>query len=343
MPRIQFTAENKVQSGGPQINRLKLEKGERVRLMAGLETPTKEYVHTLRKPKIENGQAVMETIERFGKMVTQYEKEYVSRPLCEGDYEILEKDGIDPKNCPVCALATTDPEAADAPDARYAMNVFKYQTKPGGFNPKTPFGGEIVVWSFTQRTFNKIVDIAEEFGDLQTHDLNLGPCENAQWQKYDIAVAGNAAWRGNDDDKAFLKESFKENRLEELELACGQKKERRWLDRDLADIKNAWSVIRGTSTAPAENDTALDGDLGSLLDEAGAQTRWADDEEADEAPAKAAPKKESLTSLLDDEDEQEETPAPAKAAPKAKAKPAPAKDEDDDDDSFAALLDGLDD
>ena len=88
--------------------------------------------------------------------------------------EVLDRDGSDPKNCPMCALAVTDPEAADAPERRYAMNVFKYKTKPNSFDVAVPFSGEILQWSFTPRTFNKIVDIAEEFGDLQ---LEIVHCE----------------------------------------------------------------------------------------------------------------------------------------------------------------------
>jgi len=278
MPRIGFKTENKTSTSGPQIPRLKLKAGEKARIMIGLEDPEMQFVHTLRKPVVEDGKAVLEKDQRSDAM--KIVKDFVSRPLCLGDYETVEKKGTDPENCVYCALAKENKDFAEAPEMRFAVNVFKYRTQPGSFNVANPFGGEIVVWSFPQSKFNKIIDIAEEFGDLRNHDLILGPCENEGWQKFDINAASKAVWRESDENRKFLAQSFKENRIEDLALACGQRKEPRWVEKDIQDIRDAWASITGSATASPANDGSLDTDLNSLMEQgATKEEAWATPDE----------------------------------------------------------------
>jgi hypothetical protein len=286
MPRIGFKTENKTASGAPQFPKLKLKVGEKARIIIGLEDAHMEYVHTLRKPIMENGKPKM---ERDQKGNLKMEKAFVSRPLCTGDQDVLEKKSLDPENCQMCALAKEDSEMGEAPEMRFAVNVFQYRTKSGSHEVQVPFSGEVVVWAFPASKFNKIIDIADEFGDLKNHDIVLGPCENEMWQKFDINGSPKAVWRETDDNTKFVVESFKENKFADLALACGQRKEQRWLDKDIQDIRDAWAEVRRAGSSSPANEAGLDDDLNSLIDSSGAQNRWAEPEEAAEAVATPAP------------------------------------------------------
>lgn len=340
MPRISFTAEHRPNTGGPTINRLSLKAGERARI-AILEDPSLDFRHTLRKPTIEDGQPVYQTVERRGQQDQVMAKDFVSQVLCTGAPEVMAKDGIDSENCILCRLSEEHQDRFDPAEPRYSFNIFKYRTKSTSFDVQAPFSGEVLVWSITAKRFASLVDMGNEFGDLKKRDINLGPCEIEKFQKYDIAAAAKSVWQSDDDAKSFVKTSYKENKLEEIELAAGQKKEPRWLNKDIADIHEAWAIVTGGTAAGAgsarSNSASLEDDLSGLLassespkatdDASEAMTEW---KKEDEAP--------SLDSLMSEVEEK----APAKAP--AKAEEPEATDEDDlGDDEFAALMSQLED
>lgn len=347
MPRIKVSSENKISTGGPQYPKLKLKKGERARIAAGFDDAWMEFVHTLRKPVVEDGEVKKETLERNGREFEVVVRDFVSRVLCTGDPDVIEEEGIDPSGCAVCALANEDPDMAEAPERRYILQVFQYKTKNNSFDVASPFSGEMVVWNLPASKFNKLIDVVEEHGDLKNHDLNLGPCENEGWQKFDIAVASKAAWQADADSKKFAVATFKENRIEDLSSVAGQKKEKRWLDRDIADIRAAWDEARGTSgksSAADVDDSAFDGDLNSILDDSTpeekpkAKVQTTSSKKKEQEKAKAAPAEEpeeesSVDDLLNELDSDEGT------------QEIPAADEDEDgmdDDTFDSLLAELD-
>jgi hypothetical protein len=319
MGRVTFSTENKKATTNYDYPKLKLKSGEKARILI-LEDPVVEYVHTLRKPQIVNGKPIMETKKRKDDTEYQdYKMDFVSRPICLGDEGILDDKGSDEKNCPMCALAKSDPDMTSAPQRRYAMHVVKYKTKPGSTDVQTPFGVDVVVWSFTDRIFGAIVDFKNDWDDLRKHDLVLGPCTNETFQQFDMNVQPKAAWLQSDADRLLTAESFKNNQIDDLAIACGSKKERKWIDEDIAKIREAWTVVSG-APAEAANDAAisasLDKDLNSLLDEP-AKT---------EAPAAAASSTDDLLSDLgaspdsfpetaekgsDEKAAEPETPAPA--------------------------------
>lgn len=294
MPRIEFAAENKVAKTNFDYPKLKLKSGERARVLV-LEDPTVEFVHTLRAPQIVNGIPQMGTEKRKdGTEYQDYKKDFVSKPLCLGDFNTLVEKGSDPVNCSVCKMAQEHPDWVAAPQRRYAMHVVRYKTKAGGFDPITPFSVEVVVWGFTDTIFNQIVDFKNEWGDLRKHDLLLGPCTNEMFQKFEINVAANAQWLVDESRRALVSEAFKENQIPDLAIACGSKKEQRWLDLDLEKIRDAWGVVNSSSVTPgsvasAEPATDLADDLSSLLDTPAAPAAEAP---AAEAPAAAEPKAE---------------------------------------------------
>lgn len=247
MPRVEFTEENKVATTNYDYPKLKMKKDEKARILL-LEAPLREYVHTLRAPAIKDGRGVMENKQKKNGEPYQIRKlDFLSRPLCLGDEATLAKDGLDPAHCPMCKLAKENPDMTDAPQRRYAMHVIRYATKGGTFDPITPFSVQVLVYAFTDKVFNQIADFKNEWGDLRKHDLTL-VCTNEDFQGYDLSVAAKAAWLESKERQNLVLEAFKNNQIPDLSIACGQKKEMRWIEQDINTIREKWAIVSGEST-----------------------------------------------------------------------------------------------
>lgn len=281
MPQLPFDTKHKTESLA-DFPKLRLEQNERARILL-LEDPTFAYVHDLRAPKIVNGKAELKEIERSDKSTyIDFVKDFIGRPQCLGDIGILTDKGIDAKNCPACQVASESDEV-DKPKRRFAVPVIAYSIKHGGFEVREPFGCEVLVWSFTDQTFNKLVDFATEWGDLKNHDLLLGPCENKQWQKFDIKVSKTAAWQLDDERKSLVVATYKGNKPSgDLENFCGRKVTRTWMLDDVAKIQKRWRIANG---APEDDGTQA---VSSASLASGLQGLLEDTAPADGAPAGSA-------------------------------------------------------
>jgi hypothetical protein len=190
------------------------------------------------------------------------EMDFVGRHICLGDSEVLNKKGIDVDGCPVCKTSK-ETDAVQAPVQRYALNVVKYALKPGGFDIAKPMSVEVGVWSFSSKIFNQLVSFAvewEDSGGLKSHDLLLGPCEVEQFQKFDIAVSGKAAWLESNATKKLVAETFKSSRLEDLTVAIGRKLSLDQVTEDLNKVLHANRLAFGGSFDASE--TEVDASLG---------------------------------------------------------------------------------
>lgn len=310
MPQIDWTPEFK-RTTNVEFDKLKLKVGERARIVT-LEKPTFTWVHTLKAPKITDGRASKVVKKRKdGTEYADWDMDFVSRPQCLGDHGIIADNGLDTANCPVCARAKDSEEVA-GPDRRFAMNVIKYNTKGDG-SLVTPFGCSSMVWAFTEGVYNKLYDIAQEYGGLVGRDLVLGPCQAPEaFQKFDISVGAKNAWEADERITAIVKETHQGNRFEDLEGACGRKTEAKWLKRDIEKIAERWAIAHGkvdaVSGSEEQDIKSLKGELDNLMAAPPAATE----------PGVTT----SNTMTYPDADT---------AAPAAKAKP----------DDFASLLKGL--
>jgi len=251
MPRTTFAEENRSVTS-TQFPKLKLEKDERARIVCVEKDPLFEYVHTLRAPKIVNGIAETELIERRdGTKFEAFKLDFIGRPLCLGDMGILQERGVDPKNCPVCEVAAQN-DTVSAPERRFAMHIIKYATRPGSFDVALPFTPTLLLWAFTDTIYNKLIDFAKEWGNLQQHDLLLGPCTNPTYQKFDIGVAAKAEWLLDDQRKNLTAVTFKENKLNDAQLSefIGRKVDTKWLKDDLDKIRQRWQMANGMAATP---------------------------------------------------------------------------------------------
>lgn len=337
MGRVGFTTENKGKVIDFNYPKLKLKAGEKARIIVGLEDPVMEYVHTLRKPVIANGKPVTELVtnDRTGAQTTEYKKDFVGNPICLGDEGIIADKGMDPEHCPACALAKEYPDYAEPPKRRFAMHVIRYRTKAGTFNPTNPFSVEILVWSFTDMVFNKLVDAKEEWGNLLQHDLLLGPCTNETFQKFDINVGSEAVWLKNEDWKKNVALTFKENQIPDLTIAVGRQVQAAWMKQDVQGILEAWRQAKGAEDSEPGSQGSLGDDLNSLL-AAGGDSGETDSEgwSTPEAAQDAGIDLDALAGVSAPEDTTEALPGLVSEA--GAAEPV------DGDDMFAGLLDSAD-
>lgn len=330
MPKIGFKTENKVQTSNYDFPKLKLKNGERARIVV-LQDPDMEYVHEFRKPVIENGKAKMETAKRRdGSEYQTNTMQFVRNPLCRGDFSTLQEKGSDPVHCPACKMAKDRPDWMKAPKRRYAMHVVRYRTQSGGFKTAEPFAVETLVWSFTDRIFNKLIEFGEEVGDLKNVDLLLGPCENEGFQKFDITTGNKAEWQADEGRKKLTVETLKGGMIPDLRIAIGNDQNEFYMQQDLEAIAEAWGEAKGEPEKVSSG--SLSDGLDSLLDGQGGekksanpeyrqetQTDWAaesTDTPADEAPKSSSSTDDILGDLLgggssDDADEEAAESKPA--------------------------------
>ncbi len=324
MPQIDWTPEFK-RTTSLEFDRLKLKVGERARIVL-MEKPSFTWVHTLRAPKIVDGQASKEIKKRKdGTEFADWSMDFIGRPQCLGDHGIIGDEGMDAKNCPICARAKDSEEVA-APERRFAMNVIKYNTKGDG-SLVNPFGCSSQVWTFTEGIFNKLYDIAQEHGGLVGRDLILGPCQPPEaFQKFDITAGAKNLWEADDKIKSIVTETHQSNRVEDLEAACGRKAEVRWLKEDLKKIAERWAIAHGNK---AKSDFTEKGEVASLKGEL---------DNLLSPQAAARPQTNNVTAYPDPQDTAEQR---ADRAPHGvPAEPVTTQEKSDPDD-FASLLSGL--
>lgn len=238
MPRITLSTDNKSQNSFDYPT-LKLDMNERARVLAIESDPEVEYVHTLKAPRITDGRVEYEEIkQRSGEIVRQPKMDFIGRHICLGSFDLLAQSGKDPKGCPVCRLAEKE-SIVDPAARRFAMHVVRYQLQPNSFNVSDPFGVAMNAWVFGDKVFNVIVDISEEWGDLRSHDLKLGPCTKPKYQQYEINVAQDAAWQASDERKKLTLETYKNGKCPDLSRLIGRKLSLEQVEQDLERVRQA--------------------------------------------------------------------------------------------------------
>jgi hypothetical protein len=324
MVKMTFSSENKVKSDF-DFPKLYLDHGERARIVCIETEPEVEFVHTLKAPVVMNGELVMETVKaKDGSTSEKPKTDFVGRHICFGLPNVLfdkTKGGKDPENCPTCAEAQQHDYIGPA-IRRFAMHVIQYRTQPGGFKVQVPFQAELVVWTFTDKMYTTLTDIAEEHGDLRAKDLLLGPCENKMFQNFDVQVGGGAEWLASPENTKFVQTLYAENKLADLTPAIARKVTR---DMALEDIQKVHMKHRqaygggGSSmeemSSPVGGGLDLEGLLGAGSSPAAAVTP---------DPAPAAPAAEASAPALDGLLDTSVTAPVAPAEVDAPAAPAPA-------------------
>jgi hypothetical protein len=289
MAKVSFSAENKVANNN-DYPRLKLEHGERALIVCIEPDPEMEFVHTLRAPEIGPDGRVIKEMKQGKKGEYEAPKmEFIGQHLCFGNFDKVSDKGVDPENCPTCRAAVEE-DGVDAPLPRYAMHVLRYGLQPGGWTVREPFSITCEAWVFAAGRFNTLVDLALEWEDLRKHDLKLGPCENKNFQKYDIQAAKGAAWLESAERKKYAAEVYTNNKSADLSALIGRKISREQANEDIARVLERASQANGrtTSNVSPEIETAsksIDNDVADLLGDTKKIDPWAGTETTTEKAA----------------------------------------------------------
>lgn len=335
MPATTFGAD-KVRASATSFPKLKLDKGQIVRLVCIEKGPTFEWVHNLNKPKVSpvDGKPKMIWVKKKGsdEQYQDHDYEFVGTPICLGDPDILEEKGSDPAKCPACKLAA-ETDFVRPPARRFAIHVLQYETKPGTPNLTTPFSVRCLVWVMSEGRFTQVTQVLSEFAtegedpDPRKVDLILGPCENQAFQNYPIKAAQQCALTMNQENLTRGLTTYKENHAPDLGAYCGRKADLRYLTNDLSDIQETWHKIRsGSAPVVMEADVTetLDASLLDSVDTSGFQAQKADAKPGEGDPLNEFKPGGSLQDVPGSTDE-EAVPASAEAKPVATTKPVDQK------------------
>jgi hypothetical protein len=275
MARMSFTSKNRA-AEIENFPKLKLENKESARI-AVIHEPESAFVHNLRAPKILNGEVQYKGDEM--------DYDFMGNPICLGDTDVLDKRGVDVKNCPACAANREFPDMFSAPKRRFATHVFQYNTNGTNKAPANA-DGTVKVWAFADQKFGELVDIYEEaeVDDIKTVDLIIGPCENAMFQKFKIIKGSKTAWEATDATRARFEEAIASNESKDLFRYIGRKMDKDFIEDKIDEVKRKWKQANGQSGETSSDNLNgverhdLNTGLANLLDDESKKNNdpWAD-------------------------------------------------------------------
>jgi hypothetical protein len=294
--RYALTKENKgAVDAALDFPRLKLKKNEVARV-AIIGLTTADGKPKLATPEPEGGYF-------FDLRVPGNDREFRGSFECLAAPEKLDRGELDPSACPHCAVVKRGvSEAVVGPvKRRFVLPIVRYKTKPGSVDVIQPPSIEVVSWRFTDRYFNELVDVEEQWGEsggMLAHDLSL-TCEIEQYQTYRVAVLPKALWREDRDGVGKLVLGTLMAVLKTvpggLRRQCGTTLNAIDLKARLDEVLKLAEDSRGTSDTLPEVDAAsiagLADDLfgsGKVAPEADASFMGADAPEEGAAPAPVA-------------------------------------------------------
>lgn len=180
-----------------------------------LENPRLKFVHVLEQPVVDpvTGQHVQET--KKNSKGEEYQKDsysFVGQYVCSGDESVVAEKESDPDNCILCRAITEHAGKFKPAAPKYAVHVIRYRLQAGSSTPAEPFQAELLLWVLSQRKFDKLIDIASEFGDLRKVDLLLTDCKSKNFQNYDISPTNSCFWQSTQDRINFVKQLVEANK-----------------------------------------------------------------------------------------------------------------------------------
>lgn len=275
MPKAEFTRGAYRESSGPEkFPPLEFKvNGEVARIwVPDPRLGYMEWVHTIKAPVFgDDGKPLMEQ-RSSGKNATKmvYATNFIGRPICLGDPDVLAEKGLDTGACPVCRKIQEllDDGVSDAwdlrPQARYSMPVIRYETTratdPNSL--RMPPSAKVCLWNMSQWTYHRLDDAFTGIAELLDKDVDdvslkmadLGVhCENAQWMKIDRVDAFRPMWGKDPRFKELVVELWRneENRPteEQRQAGCGRKSTAEFMARDADNAAADWyRAARGESS-----------------------------------------------------------------------------------------------
>jgi hypothetical protein len=295
VPRGSITDEFVSNAEVPPFEKLKLDEGEKARLaIPDMDLLWIEWVHTMRAPVLdEAGQPIAtQTAGKGGKVRAGWSTDFVGAFKCFGRDEVLRKDRIDPGLCPGCEAASRGVRDME-PERRFALPVIRYATaSKSSTQLRQPPGAEILIWTLTQKMYDKLMDQRPAIRDLleipEGQEVTLKQadivilCESKDFQRMTFQAPMRPAWR---DSRVapVIRELWghAENRPTDDQLlhAVVKPKERRWAEADVEDHEARWAAAdraraggapaAGTAAGPVSGEQVLDNGLDGLMDDIG--------------------------------------------------------------------------
>lgn len=300
MPLTTFSPDN-VKVSPTSFPKVKLGKGEKGRVVCVERQPAYEWVHELKRPMFSkvHGQPLMEFRERSnGEKFETYKLDFVGRPICHGDPDILEDRGIDPDHCYACKLAK-ETDYVSAPSRRYAIHVLQYATETGSTSIAEPFSVATRVWVLTERRFAEIVELMreEKTTDPRTIDILLSQKGPESFQQYDMQLGRACELLASKERLTRGMQTYEANHAPDLAPFCGRTVDHKFLREDVDSIVAAWRKVRefesGDTTEPGVPSSGISEVDSSLLDMVGGGQKRPAAQSADpgagEAPGSSAP------------------------------------------------------
>jgi hypothetical protein len=300
-----------------------------------------EYTHTIKAPAFdEKGKSIITQRPVRNGFKDVYETDFIGRPICLGDPDVIGKQKMDWDNCPVCAgvkrmLDNGIGDAVDLlPQRRYAVKVIRYDTvnRASAAKLSNPPQARLLVWGLSQWVWEKLdkvrVNIIEVMNlECEPKDVNL--------RQADIAVSCKTAFKTPDEITAMrpaIRAEVVKNMVKavwgnpenhptdaQLRAACGREPNREWMTRDVEAAERAWEkAVHPAAASPSGQgalsggqDLLLDDDLAGLLDDTPAP---AADPLADHPGGTAEFASRTQPAPNEDDDLFGSSPAPAQAA-----------------------------
>jgi hypothetical protein len=123
------------------------------------------------------------------------------------DLAKIEKDMGRPEECIMCSM-TLDPALKDVvgmPMRHFATYVLRYHTDVRGQLLHDQLSYHLEIWLLGNKKYRELIRMQDEWGGLQTHDLEL-TCVEAKYQNFDISLKKEAHWLVQKDKVAeYLK------------------------------------------------------------------------------------------------------------------------------------------
>jgi hypothetical protein len=255
MPQADITGDYRSDRGQSRFPRLKLQALEKARIFVASK-PVVEYVHRLEAPNIVNMAPSYKKIQnREGQDQFVVDTRFVSGPLCQGNFDVLQERHVDDKNCYACQMARDRPDIFRNPTPKYAANVLRYGLRPGGgWNDiANPFGVSALIWVFGGKVMDKLIDIRSMGGpyeDIRAVDLLLECDKDQVFQKPysngEFLPMAPAIWLSNEATRKYTIEYLQSNGAtpEDLTAAIGKKVKADWLADDISRVIQRWDVVR---------------------------------------------------------------------------------------------------
>jgi len=239
-----------VEDERPTFDRLKIEKGEKLRLCVPSSRIAQYQVHTVHSDIPE-----MKEMSN-GRMKPEWEQSsYAGGYICTGDVKKVSKNPRfgDPDNCAACAAMqdTTRPQLVEVAKKTFAMNCIQYNVKPGSYDVRNR-NVEVKVWKHGDSAKLQPVQLASTQTELKEIDF-LIECGNDMYKKLNINVdLGGAAYLKDEKLKEAVEELIA-NELysdEVLTQACGRQVTAEELENEINQLFRQYEAQFGSSSAP---------------------------------------------------------------------------------------------